>query len=77
MRAHIEKGSVWLKEAGAAVGQTMQTLTMALADKVAAANQTQARQACEIERQRGRERQAQIEAQRDRDDRKPDRGIGR
>lgn len=41
-----------------------------------AKDQMQARQAREIERQ-GRERQARIEAQRDRDDRKPDRGTGR
>lgn len=78
LRAYIEKGAAWLKQAGAQVGQTMQILTAAMSEKISADAQAREHQAREVERQKERERAAiKVRSPRDRGPRKPDRGFGR
>lgn len=80
LRAYVEKGAEWLKQASASVGQTMQNLAASMAGKITAEAQAKDRQARierELQRQKEKQLQEQIKAQRDRDGKKPDRGMGR
>lgn len=77
LRAYVEKGAEWLKQAGASVGQTMQNLAVSMAGKITADAQAKERQARierDLQRQKEKQLQEQIKAQRGRDGRNPDRG---
>jgi hypothetical protein len=78
LRAYIEKGSAWLKQAGAHLGQGAQELAARMVAKITAETQAKERQAAlQAERQKEKQLQEQNKVQRDRNGRKPDRGMDR